>query len=355
MNFVKYDKNKGGNGTTIVNNYAGAGSVSVDLTDIYNKINSLQASLLNASNEIAGLRNTINGLDSVYLNHGGDEDSGAYSLGRVISDDVISPWYFSHGMGYRLVYSESGYCFDIKDVAIGSIGLTTTNATSSSLNHNEETFLDVQLDNAFTITNNIQGAYVLFKAGVRSLPSNATLVEEHAYVSISQQLDPNATPVQQAPAIDVEEDNGEVKRVIYNDTTSATTMYSEDAYEVAKITLTPIGDLDTGTTIHGRWSEITKDGNEWFIPLKYDGRQTTYSIYYTATVFYNGQTEIYCSAYIEGTDATNNLTRYYGGTSKHTHITPDSVTIEEGNNATKITPTAIQRTTNGGTTWQTII
>lgn len=348
ITYKKYDMGGDGDATGVVSAGGAQGSVTVDLTEVYSRIEEVSGRAQRNSEDIRTINNTLGRLDEDYLNHGGDSDAGAYQFGQVISDDVRSPYFFTDGIGFRAYWDETGYRAIIKDIGITNIAFTKVTGENTLLINKGYTRVSVQKDSAVTLTNSIQGASVYFKAGITTLPANATITEEHCYVSMVKSMEPNQ-PAFAPPQPPIGDD-----LIIPNVTADTTTIYSSQAMTVAEVTGMDLDDIDTPVgpeVINGLWTELYKDGQEWVLRLDTSGSECVYSLRYEAIIYYsNQQLQTYVKPYIKGS-VTDNTTRYYGGTSKQTVATPTDVTVIEGNNGMRMTNTHIQRTTDGGQTW----
>ena len=288
MEIIKYNATKGETAAKVV-----GGTQVAPGADYSSAINDLNDAVANNASDIANINKTISGLDSRFLKHGGDDDSGLYEFGRVASNDFFSPNYFTKAAGFRAVFGEHGYEINVRDIGDTTIPLATTTGTSVELTG--DTQLTVQLNGAFILTSEQMGSRVLFRAGLDSTPTGATIVSEQAY-----------------------------------------------AEHVGVLRSSP------GTA----WIPLSKEGDDWLVPLTTDGRQYTYNIYYECTVRYTGSLSVYAAAKIYGS-VSDGTTRYYGGGYKLTTIKADSIVVEDGINGIKITPTGILKTVDGGATWVT--
>ena len=354
ITYKKYDVGDS-DATGVVIAGGAQGNVSVDLTDVYNRIADVNSRATRNSEDIRTINNTLSTLDDTYINHGGDSDDGAYQFGQVISDDVRSPWFFSDGIGFRAYWDASGYTAIIKDIGISNITFTKVTGENTQLLNKGYTRVTVQKYNAIVLTNTLQGASVYFKAGITTLPAGATITEEHCYVSMVKQMEPNQQPQQQLapPQPPIGDD-----LIIPNITADTTTIYSSEARDVAEVTGLNVDDIDVPVgpeVINGLWTELYKDGQDWVLRLDTSGHECTYSLRYEAIIYYSNQSlQTYVQPYIKG-NVTDNTTRYYGGTSKQTIATPTDVTVIEGNNGMRMTSTNIQKTTDGGQTWTNVL
>ena len=285
MNIIKYNKEKG---TTT----GSAGAISTPTDAGYSEaIASLNQSTSKNASDIAEINKQLSGLDGKYLKHGGDDDDGLYEFGRVASFDFFSPEYFSTGMGYRATFDANGYEINVRDLGATTLPLTTTTGISTLLT--SEVTLSVQLNSAFTVQNDIEGAHVAFKAGLNSTPSGATIIAEQAYVKRTGMMRGAPGP---------------------------------------------------------NWLPLDKVGNEWIVMLATDGTNYVYDLYYECTVRYTGNLSVYAAAQIMGS-ISNGTTRYYGGGYSLATMKADSIVVEDGTNAIKITATGILKSTDGGNTW----
>lgn len=341
---------------TVVNNTGGGSSVvTVDLSDVYDRLNNLESGVNRNKDDIRTINNTLDTLDDTYINHGGDSDDGAYTFGQVISDDVRSPWFFSDGIGFRAYWDETGYQSIIKDIGISNISFTRQNGEATQLTNQGYTRVTIQKDNAIVLTNTIQGASVYFKAGINTLPAGATIIEEHCYASMFKSMEPNQQPTPQlAPAQPPVDD----ELIEPNTTAVTTTIYTKAAMDMAEVTGMNIDDIDvpiSPETISGLWTELYKDGQEWVLRLDTSGHECTYSLRYEAIIYYsNQQLQTYVTPYITGS-IDDSTTRFYGGSTKQTIATPQHITVIEDNNGMRITKDSILKTTDGGATWQVLL
>lgn len=355
INYKKYNVGDDGTAGVVIAGGTQGGNVTVDLSDVYDRLNQLDTSVNKNKEDIRTINNTLGRLDEDYINHGGDSDDGAYTFGQVISDDMRSPWFFSDGIGFRAYWNASGYTAIIKDIGISNITFTKVTGENTQLLNKGYTRVAVQKDNAIVLTNTLQGASVYFKAGITTLPAGATITEEHCYVSMSKQMAENQQPTQQlAPAQPPIGDD----LIIPNISADTTTIYSSEAKNVAEVTGLNVDDISVPVgpeVINGLWTELYKDGQDWVLRLDTSGHECTYSLRYEAIVYYtNASLVSYVQPYIKG-NVTDNTTRYYGGTSKQTIATPTDVTVIEGQNGMRMTNTNIQRTTDGGHTWTNVL
>lgn len=354
ITYKKYDVGDS-DATGVVIAGGAQGNVSVDLTEVYNRIADVNSRATKNSEDIRTINNTLGRLDEDYINHGGDEDDGAYTFGQVISDDMRSPYFFTDGIGFRAYWDESGYTAIIKDIGISNITFTKVTGENTQLLNKGYTRVAVQKDNAITLTNTLQGASVYFKAGITTLPAGATITEEHCYVSMVKSMDQQSQPIPQLapPQPPIGDD-----LIIPNISADTTTIYSSEAKDVAEVTGLNVDDIDVPVgpeVINGLWVELYKDGQDWVLRLDTSGHECTYSLRYEAIIYYsNEQLQTYVQPYIKG-NVTDNTTRYYGGTSKQTIATPTDVTVIEGNNGMRMTNTNIQKTTDGGQTWTNVL
>jgi hypothetical protein len=286
MEIIKYNATKGEAAAKVV-----GGTQVTTGADYSSAINDLSDATAKNSSDISAINKTLSGLDGRFIKHGGDDDTGLYDFGRVSSDDFFSPNYFADGAGFRAYFGSNGYEVNVRDIGDTTIPLATTTGTSIELTG--DTQLTVQLNDAFILANEQIGARVLFRAGLNSTPTGATIISEQAY-----------------------------------------------AEHVGVLRSSP------GTA----WIPLSKEGDDWLVPLATDGRQYAYNIYYECTVRYTGSLSVYAAAKIYGS-VSDGTTRYYGGGYKLTTIKADSIVVEDGINGIKITPTGILKTTDGGSTW----
>ena len=355
INYKKYNVGDSDATGVVIAGGAQGGNVTVDLSDVYDRLNQLDTSVNKNKEDIRTINNTLGRLDEDYINHGGDEDDGAYTFGQVISDDMRSPYFFTDGIGFRAYWDESGYTAIIKDIGISNIQFNKVTGENTQLLNKGYTRVAVQKDNAITLTNTLQGASVYFKAGITALPAGATITEEHCYVSMSKQMDQQSQPTPQLapPQPPIDDD-----LILPDITADTTTIYSTQAMDVAEVTGLNVDDIDVPVgpeTINGLWTELYKDGQDYVLRLDTSGHECTYSLRYEAIVYYSNPSLVsYVQPYIKG-NVTDNTTRYYGGTSKQTIATPTDVTVIEGNNGMRMTSGNIQKTTDGGQTWTNLL
>lgn len=288
MEIIKYNANKGEAAAKVV------GSTKVTAgADYSSAINDLNDAVAKNASDIANINKTISGLNSRFLRHGGDVDSGLYEFGRVASNDFFSPNYFTEAAGFRAVFGEHGYEINVRDIGDTTLPFNALSGTPTELPRNTFVTLTLRYNSAFQMANTQPGARVLVNAGIANNPANVKVFGEQMYMRRVGLLGA-------APGMD--------------------------------------------------WNPIEKEAGSWIVPLATNGRTWDYSLYYEVTVKYTGTTTLYAMPIIQGT-INDTTTKLFGGGYSLATMKADSIVVEDGTNGIKVTATGIFKTTDGGTTW----
>lgn len=362
MNFRKYDNPPSGqttNSTTIINNYGGGGStIEVDLTDVYNKINTNAQGIANNSNRITALEQQQGSASNQFLHKGGDSDTGSYSLGEVITDSIKSSALGKQGIGYKIEGTpENGYTFQMQQLTENSIPFARVDSLGYVVNYKGTTTATMQADDQFTLNNSVDGATVKFATGYEASPSNQfTLREEHCWVrrvnvdTGEDSEDESLPPIHPAPAqgyVEISE------TIYYRPVDDSSHIYDKLDADAALA----VGDVVTATTaqadvVEGLWIELERDADGlWIVPLLANGEDTAYSIRYKATFSHNRDniTDSY-RVFIVGTDSANGTTWSSGGSAKRVTITPSAVAVMDGVNGYMLRSDGLYKITSQGET-----
>lgn len=204
MIFTKTDIRKNtGTVTTIINRYTGGGgtTASIDLSDVYNKINDNTKDIQQNTKDIKTLKGQISGLDDKYIRKdiSDSNDDNILSLGGVITDSVMTTKYGQYkGVSLGKV-GEDDWQVIVRGIAdnidktteltdkIGDTVLYDKNATSEST---------TVYGNSFVIDNTTKGATALVKAGFTK-SSGITIISEQLYYSVGKYVEP-ATKIAKA-------------------------------------------------------------------------------------------------------------------------------------------------------------
>lgn len=311
MRIAKYNTNKGSNTyKATINNYIGGGN-TVDTSGLEAQIATNANNIATNRVDIVNLQNIVNAIPNTYLRRTGDSSIHYYRFGKVYTDNLESGNY-SSGRGFSLSgdsnsAEEDKYIFKIIDLGNGYIPFTATTSDQEQVSYTSYAKKILEQDSAFTITNSIAGASVVVSAGYNVSNRYFTIISQKLQYQVYQSLSINASP----------------------------------------------SDSDAA------WNDAEYTGG-WEIPLASNGRECTYKLRYIVEYSYDcGNTTLpavgFISLYIEGTDAENNQTFSYGGSSRYSEMTSSYVQCLSGSCGYKMMADGIYKTTDGGETWTKVL
>lgn len=364
MQFRKYNippKNQGGGQSTSESqtpSYDGGGGYvqPVDLTDVWNAINDNTTSISNNTTRIGNLQTQINNIEGKYLKHGGDNDDSDYGFGSLTTDLIKSTRIYDRSCGYEIYGDvDNGYTITVEDLDNSMIPFSGAESINYMVDYVGYATGTVEYPDAFHLANTTTGAIVKFQAGYNANPSQYfTLQEEHAYVRITDSTSgDDEMPPDMRPAPPGAQYQQISDTMYYHPQDNTTHIYEEaDVAELDIIDIEITATTAQAEIVNGAWMELEKDeqGN-WIVPLDILGDDMTYSLRYKATVHYNRPNiSGNFSVFIEGTDANNNQTVLYGGSTRRTTVTSTAVSVMNNNNGYALMSDGLYKITNGSWT-----